>query len=147
MGQVGIQVKLEGGQNILRRGMKMYPKDHTLLQPDGKIEERLGNVTTARDLYSASLHIEPSAPTLIAYAMLELRRLENKQEHPNVTMARKLFDEELLRKPGLFFKEIWGSLGIELTTPMHSVPRMHRIGAGIVELSQLTPASTGNGPV
>ena len=104
--------KLESNSNlreakkILRRGMKMYSKDHTLLQATGNIEERPRNVTAARDLYSASLLIEPSAPTLIAYAMLELRRPENKQEHPNVTMVRKLFDETLLRKPGLFFKEV-----------------------------------------
>ena len=37
------------------------------------MEERVGNFTGARDLYSASLAIEPTAPTLVAYALLELR--------------------------------------------------------------------------
>ena len=76
--------------------MGMYPKDHTLLQAAGNIEERLGNATAARDLYSASLHLEPSAPALISYAMLELRSPEME---PNVTMVRKLFDEALLIDP------------------------------------------------
>eukprot|EP00578_Thalassiosira_sp_NH16_P012870 CAMPEP_0181115484 /NCGR_PEP_ID=MMETSP1071-20121207/21456_1 /TAXON_ID=35127 /ORGANISM="Thalassiosira sp., Strain NH16" /LENGTH=1081 /DNA_ID=CAMNT_0023199693 /DNA_START=394 /DNA_END=3635 /DNA_ORIENTATION=+ len=95
---------LKEARKILYRGMKMYPSDHTLKQAAGNIEERLGNVSAARDLYSASLHIEPSAPALIAYAMLELRRPEHDHEghvqgQPNVTMVRKLFDEALLIDP------------------------------------------------
>eukprot|EP00804_Cyclotella_cryptica_P026116 CCRYP_013017-RB/>CCRYP_013017-RB protein AED:0.05 eAED:0.05 QI:1151/1/1/1/0.8/0.66/6/25/770 len=79
---------------ILKKGMKLYPKDHTLFQAAGNIEERLGNFTVARDLYSASLHIEPSAPTLIAYAMLELQSPVDGQT-ANITMARRLFQEAL----------------------------------------------------
>jgi len=93
---------LREAKKILSRGMKMYPQDHTLLQAAGNIEERLGNVTAARDLYSASLHLEPSAPTLIAYAMLELRSPEqddDDNQDPNITMVRKLLDEALLIDP------------------------------------------------
>ena len=101
---------LREARKILGRGMKMYPKDYTLLQAAGNIEERLGNGTAARDLYSASLHIRPSAPALIAYAMLELRSPEggteaaarggsSKKQQPNITKVRKLFDEALLIDP------------------------------------------------
>lgn len=98
---------LQEAHKILRRGMEVYPRDHTLLQAAGNIEERwTGNVTAARDLYSASLHLEPSAPTLIAYAMLELRHPEERQgggtlqeKQPNITMVRQLLGEALLIDP------------------------------------------------
>ncbi|KAL7536627.1 hypothetical protein ACHAXR_007296, partial [Thalassiosira sp. AJA248-18] len=93
------KTNLKEARKILQRGMIMYPEDYTLLQAAGNIEERLGNVTAARDLYSASLHLEPSAPALIAYAMLELRSPEKGTSTPNVTMVRKLFDEALLIDP------------------------------------------------
>ena len=106
------KTNLHEARKILIRGMKMYPRDHKLLQAAGNIEEKLGNVTAARDLYSASLHIEPHAPTLIAYAMLELRSPsshgsssshdddgENNNQESNITMVRKLFDEALLIDP------------------------------------------------
>jgi tetratricopeptide (TPR) repeat protein len=90
---------LEEARRILRMGLKMYPKDHALLQAAGKVEERWGNVTAARDLFSASLHIELSAPALIAYALLELRSPEDETQGPNITMVRKLFNEALLIDP------------------------------------------------
>lgn len=69
-----------------------------LFQAAGNIEERLGNNTAARDLYSASLHVKPSAPTLVAYAMLEMRSPLNGKKS-NTTIARKLFQEALLIEP------------------------------------------------
>ena len=97
---------LKEAHKILKRGMEMYPKDHTLLQAAGNIEERLtGNVTAARDLYSASLHLVPSAPALIAFALLELRSLEEKKEanllskQPDVSRVRNLIEEALLIDP------------------------------------------------
>ena len=96
------KTNLHEALKILSRGMRMYPRDHTLLQAAGNIEERLGNVAGARDLYSGSLHIEPSAPTLIAYGMLELRspQVDGKnQSDPNIPMVRKLFNEALLIDP------------------------------------------------
>ena len=91
---------LPEARKILKRGMKLYPKDYTLLQAAGSIEERLGNIRSARDLYGASLAIEPSAPTLIAYALLELRSpIDTKSRVSNVTMVRKLFEEALLIDP------------------------------------------------
>jgi Tfp pilus assembly protein PilF len=65
-----------------------------LLQAAGKVEERLGNIARARDLYSSSLSMEPSAPTLVAYAMLELRH--TKAKPVNRTIVRRLFEEALL---------------------------------------------------
>jgi len=93
------KTNLGEARRILRMGMKMYPKDHALLQAAGNIEERRGNVTAARDLYSASLHIELSAPALIAYAMLELRSPEDVAKGPNIATVRKLFNEALLIDP------------------------------------------------
>lgn len=91
---------LSEARKILGRGMELYPKDYTLLQAAGNIEERLGNIRSARKLYGASLAIEPSAPTLIAYALLELRSpIDTKTKASNVTMVRKLFEEALLIDP------------------------------------------------
>ena len=68
-----------------------------LCQAAGKVEELVGNYTGARDWYSASLLITPSAPTLVAYAMLEI-------SHPsghkfNRSKVARLFDEALLLDP------------------------------------------------
>ncbi len=57
----------------------------------------MGNYTAARRLYSESLRLEPSAPTLVAYALLEFR-------HPEASTAdfarvRRLFEEALLLDP------------------------------------------------
>lgn len=89
-------------RKILYRGLTRYPHDHMLLQATGNVEERLGNYTGARDLYSASLSIQPAAPTLVAYALLDLR-------HPVAAAAaagspatsgfnatKRLFEEALL---------------------------------------------------
>lgn len=68
-----------------------------LLQAAGKAEERIGNVTGARDLYSASLSMEPTAPTLVAYALLELQHPSS--ETTNYSYAKGLFEEALLVDP------------------------------------------------
>jgi len=66
-----------------------------LFQAAGKVEERIGNFTGARELYGKSLSIEPSAPTLVAYAMLELH-----QTKPvNYTRVQRFFEEALLLDP------------------------------------------------
>jgi tetratricopeptide (TPR) repeat protein len=89
---------LSEARKILGWGMRLYPKDYTLLQAAGNIEERIGNIEPARDLYGASLMIEPSAPTLISYALLELRSPIDAKVS-NITMVRKLFEEALLIDP------------------------------------------------
>jgi tetratricopeptide (TPR) repeat protein len=86
--------RVSEARRILYEGLARYPEDHSLLQAAGKVEERLGNLTGARDLYGASLSIQPSAPTLVAYALLELR-------HPTAasnfnTTAKRLFEEALM---------------------------------------------------
>lgn len=57
----------------------------------------MGNYTGARQLYSESLRLEPSAPTLVAYAMLEFRFPKSKTL--NFTHVRGLFEEALLLDP------------------------------------------------
>lgn len=89
---------LAAARDILKKGMSLYPGDHTLFQAAGSIEERMGNTSAARDLYSESMHIKPSAPTLVSYAMLEMQSPLNGKT-PNATMARKLFQEALLIEP------------------------------------------------
>jgi len=110
------KTNLVEARKILGRGMKMYPKDYTLLQAAGNIEERLGNFEKARELYGASLSIEINVPTLISYGLLELRSPEGgsggndssrdgqekdkkRGQDPNITMVRKLFNEALLIDP------------------------------------------------
>jgi tetratricopeptide (TPR) repeat protein len=63
-------------RRVLQLGLTTYPKDHTLLQAAGRIEEKLGNIAGAREYYKSSLAIELSAPTLIAVGMLEMRSPE-----------------------------------------------------------------------
>ena len=89
--------RYDSARKILRRAVQRYPKDHSLLQAAGKVEERVGNFSGARDLYSQSLCIQPSAPTLVAYAMLELKRPQS--DEMNFTMVERLFEEALLLDP------------------------------------------------
>ncbi|GKY99825.1 hypothetical protein MPSEU_000936300 [Mayamaea pseudoterrestris] len=91
------QRKFGAARTILRQGLEQYPNDHSLLQAAGKIEERMRNYTGARELYAASLRIEPSAPTIVAYALLELRHPESDEN--NLTKALGLFEEALLIDP------------------------------------------------
>lgn len=95
-----IEVKsghLSTARKVLKQGIRRFPKDQSLLQAAGKVEERDGNYTGARDLYAASLHVEPSAPTLVAYAMLEMRHPEKKP--PDLQFVKRLFEEALLLEP------------------------------------------------
>jgi len=86
------------GRRVLRRGMQLFPFDHSLVQTMGKIETLASNFTGARYWYSKSLSIEPSAPCLVAYCMLEMRSPEN-GEFRNFTKVAKLFEEALLLDP------------------------------------------------
>jgi tetratricopeptide (TPR) repeat protein len=89
--------RFAAARKILRQGLEKFPSDHALLQATGKVEERMGNFTAARDLYSASLRIQPSAPTLVSYALLEHRNpIEGVT---NLTMTIRLFEEALLVDP------------------------------------------------
>lgn len=69
------------------------------MQAAGKVEERVGNYTAARELYSASLAIEPTAPTLVAYALLELSKPVDSKVGANYTYVKRLFEEALLLDP------------------------------------------------
>ena len=68
-----------------------------LLQAAGKVEERVGNFTGARHFYGESLSLSPSAPTLVAYALLELNHPAGKTS--NYTKVQRLFEEALLLDP------------------------------------------------
>eukprot|EP00980_Cylindrotheca_fusiformis_P015825 scaffold4634_cov122-Cylindrotheca_fusiformis.AAC.6 len=89
--------RFHAAREILRRGIEMYPQDHALYQAAGKVEERVYNYTAARRLYVQSLQLEPSAPTLVAYALLEFRHPETKSG--NLTRVKGLFEEALLLDP------------------------------------------------
>lgn len=103
-------------RRVLQLGLNAYPNDHTLLQAAGKIEEKLGNITGAREYYQSSLDIEASAPTLIAVGMLEMRspevgegggaddlvNMENEDKRgggrrvkPNIDAVRELFNKAI----------------------------------------------------
>jgi tetratricopeptide (TPR) repeat protein len=68
-----------------------------LFQAAGKVEERVGNYTAARRLYGESLRLEPSAATLVAYALLEFRHPQNGTV--DLPRVRRLFEEALLLDP------------------------------------------------
>lgn len=89
--------KFGAARKILLKGLERYPNDHSLLQAAGKVEERMGNITGARALYGASLRIQPSAPSLVAYAMLDLRHPDSGA--PNITKGTRIFEEALLLDP------------------------------------------------
>jgi len=102
--------KVENARDILLNGIKEYPNDHSLFQAAGKVEERSGNYTVARDFYAASLRLEPSAPALVAYALLELnhpepltmptnKKAKTSSSNVNISKIRKLFEEALLLDP------------------------------------------------
>lgn len=102
--------RFSAARKILLRGLRLYPRDHSLLQAAGKVEERMGNYTAARDYYSASLRIQPSAPTLVSYALLDLKYPQSQdQDHkqsgeggraaPNISKIIRLFEEALLLDP------------------------------------------------
>ena len=82
-------------RDILAKAMRIFPRDHSIVQAAGNVEQRLGNLSAADEFYSASLSIQPSAPALVAIAMLELRK-NNRTETCNMTKVEKLFEEALL---------------------------------------------------
>jgi len=100
-------------RRVLQLGLATYPNDYTLLQAAGKIEEKLGNITGAREYYTSSLDIEASAPTLIAMGMLEMRSPEVVEEggnedkrgaggggvKPNTSAVRELFNKAISIDP------------------------------------------------
>ena len=79
----------------------------TLRFYSGKMEERKGNFTAAREFYSLSLNIRASAPTLVSQALLELKHPSLPftdedalmPENPNITLVRSIFEEALLVDP------------------------------------------------
>ncbi|KAG7354848.1 type IV pilus biogenesis/stability protein PilW [Nitzschia inconspicua] len=102
------QQKFKAARDVLRKGIELYPFDHNLLTAAGKVEEHLRNYTAARQFYSESLRLEPSAPTLVAYALLELNypavaellpSTSSNNTQANFTLVKGLFEEALLLDP------------------------------------------------
>eukprot|EP00536_Pseudo-nitzschia_multiseries_P006864 jgi/Psemu1/255731/estExt_Genewise1Plus.C_1510058 len=105
--------RFKEAQEVLQKGMDLYPFDHNLFTAAGKVEERLGNYTRSREMYTESLRLEPSAPTLVAFALLELKHpqyptttstettIDKKHvlKVANFTLIRGLFEEALLLDP------------------------------------------------
>lgn len=80
-------------RDVLQKGMDLYPLDHNLFTAAGKVEERVGNYTRARDLYMESLRLEPSAPTLVAFALLELKH----PQYPTTTSTETTIDKKVIK--------------------------------------------------
>ncbi|OEU08376.1 TPR-like protein [Fragilariopsis cylindrus CCMP1102] len=101
------QRNFKEARDVLQKGMDLYPLDHNLFTAAGKVEERVGNCTSARDFYSESLRLEPSAPTLVAFALLELKypqypsttEATTTKPTANFTFIRGLFEEALMLDP------------------------------------------------
>mmetsp|Transcript_41690 Transcript_41690/g.100000 ORF Transcript_41690/g.100000 Transcript_41690/m.100000 type:complete len:1258 (+) Transcript_41690:115-3888(+) len=105
------QGRFDAARDVLRRGMVLFPYDHNLFTAAGKVEERVGNFSGARSLYGESLRLEPSSPTLVAYALLELKHplihssdndtssIGTNLNPSNYTMVKGLFEEALLLDP------------------------------------------------
>lgn len=92
--------RLINARKILSRGLRRYPNDHSLLQAAGKIEERLGNHTGARAFYRSSLQVQPSAPALVAYALLELKSPQKSYSGSfDFEYISQLFEEALMIDP------------------------------------------------
>ena len=91
--------KFTSARRILERGILEHPDDHTLLHAAGKMEERMGNFTGARELYGSSLRVQPAAPTLVSLALLELKRPEPSDKQIDMARVRGLFDEALMIDP------------------------------------------------
>jgi tetratricopeptide (TPR) repeat protein len=68
-----------------------------LFQAAGKLEERVGNITSARELYMTSLNLSISAPALVSYAMLET--MHPSENSFNYTKVSRLYEEALLLDP------------------------------------------------
>ena len=79
-------------REVLQKGMDLYPLDHNLFTAAGKVEERVGNYTRSRDLYMESLRLEPSAPTLVAFALLELKH----PQYPTTTSTETTIDKKVI---------------------------------------------------
>jgi len=103
-------------RHILRHGVELFPLDYSLLQAAGNLEDKVGNETGARHFYDASLSLQPSSATCVAYAMLQLRSpsssfssnsttntndTTNQKTHKpiNYTKVTKLFEQALLLDP------------------------------------------------
>ena len=113
--KIEVQAKrYQQARKILRQGLQRHKRDFNLLQAAGKVEELLHNFDQARALYSESLWVQPSAPTLVAYALLELNHPENTTlssttdittsssnvvPQANYTRVKGLFEEALLVDP------------------------------------------------
>jgi len=89
--------KFDEAYRILQSGINLYPIDTSLLNSAGKMEERRGNYTGAKDLYQKSLSIEPSAPSLVALATLELRR--SQVDASVFEQVQEYFERALLLDP------------------------------------------------
>mmetsp|Transcript_9433 Transcript_9433/g.17760 ORF Transcript_9433/g.17760 Transcript_9433/m.17760 type:complete len:1012 (+) Transcript_9433:154-3189(+) len=91
-------MNFDAARKILSQGMKVFPHDYSLRQAAGKVEEHVGNYTGARHWYTESLLVAPSAPTLVAYVLLEINHPIAGNEF-NYTKVCRLFDEALLLDP------------------------------------------------
>eukprot|EP00592_Proboscia_alata_P000489 CAMPEP_0194371954 /NCGR_PEP_ID=MMETSP0174-20130528/20282_1 /TAXON_ID=216777 /ORGANISM="Proboscia alata, Strain PI-D3" /LENGTH=1077 /DNA_ID=CAMNT_0039150205 /DNA_START=116 /DNA_END=3349 /DNA_ORIENTATION=- len=130
---------------ILKRAISQFPNDSYILHAAGKMDERIGNYEGARILYGKSLRISPSAPALVAYALLELNpnangtslanELAHKLDITNCTNAKKEkmgVDLNFETAKRLFNKAL-------LIDPKHG-PTYNAYGAALLNRNQISKA-------
>ena len=81
--------RVEEARNVLLQGQKLYPRDPALLQTMGTLEDKLGNGDEAKKWFEKSVAVRPTAPALVAWALLEERS-------GDTSKAKKLFERALV---------------------------------------------------
>lgn len=79
-------------RKLLQRGIKLHPKDPALLQTLGTLEDKFGNTEEAKQFFLESVRSRPTAPALVAWALLEER-------DGNYDKCKTLFEEALEANP------------------------------------------------
>lgn len=82
----------EEARRVLLRGHELHPRDASILQSLGNLEERCGRIETAKDLFARSVQARPTAPAYVSWALLE-ERMGNADE------AVRLFERALGTDP------------------------------------------------
>lgn len=78
----------EKARALLEKGHKLHPNDPALLQTLGILEEKAGNIASAKKNFYDSVRIRPTAPAFVAWALLE-------EKEGNQDKAMHLFEEAL----------------------------------------------------
>eukprot|EP00172_Hildenbrandia_rubra_P003979 Plantae.Rhodophyta-Hildenbrandia_rubra.ctg7224.p1 GENE.Plantae.Rhodophyta-Hildenbrandia_rubra.ctg7224~~Plantae.Rhodophyta-Hildenbrandia_rubra.ctg7224.p1 ORF type:complete len:811 (+),score=138.13 Plantae.Rhodophyta-Hildenbrandia_rubra.ctg7224:2456-4888(+) len=61
---------LEGGRRLLLKGISLHPREASLLQTLGMLEERAGNMEMAKKRFAESVDVRPNAAAFVAWGVL-----------------------------------------------------------------------------